>query len=247
MKIDAPGGKQMLVYRGSTAAAAVAYLGWPDWDVMHFLRSVLRPGDGFIDVGANVGVYTLLAASCVTRRGHLIAIEADGTNVERLLENLALNNVRCHVHDVAVGPERGQVQFETGADTVGAVSTTGGGESLEMYRLDDLVDPAFPWAVGKMDIEGYELSALKGAKQLLAAKRPRVWILETNETSTKYGETRAELQAFLAEYGYTLYAIADEGRRLTRIREGGPFPEDSIAVADVDWLRTRIPDLFLGL
>jgi FkbM family methyltransferase len=244
--IDAFDGARLRCHPDNTATSSVIYLGWPDWHEMHFLRRILRPGDTFLDIGANVGVYSVLAARCIQPGGTLHAIEADPLLVQRLEENLRLNGFSSEsVHAVAVGESSGICRFEIDRDTVGNVlpSSAPGGADLPMRRLDDLFTAYEPFTIAKLDIEGYELQALRGAERLLRAQRPRCWLIETNRAAERYGTTREPLQALLAEHGFRLYAIEDRGNALRPIPPGGPYPENALAAADLDWLRQRIPGL----
>jgi FkbM family methyltransferase len=248
--IEAFDGARLRCHPDNTATSSVIYLRWPDWQEMHFLRRLLRPGDAFLDIGANVGVYSVLAARCIQPGGALRAIEADPVLVQRLLENLRLNGFSADsVHPVAVGERDGTCRFQIDSDTIGNVLQPGspGGVEVPLRRLDDLVPISDPTserlALAKLDIEGYELQALRGADRLLRAGRPRCWLIETNRACERYGATREPLQSLLADHGFELYGIESLGSVLRAIPPGGPYPENSLAVADLDWLTLRIPDL----
>jgi FkbM family methyltransferase len=244
--IDAFDGARLRCHPDNTATSSVIYLGWPDWHEMHFLRRALRPGDGFLDIGANVGVYSVLAARCVQPGGTVHAIEADPLLAERLQENLRLNGLPPDsVHAVAVGESTGTCRFQIDADTTGGVllPDTPGGVDVPLRRLDELFPSPGALTIAKLDIEGYELQALRGAEGLLRARRPRCWLIETNRASESYGTTREPLQALLADHGFRLYAIEERGNALRPIPPGGPYPENALATADLDWLSQRIPGL----
>lgn len=240
-------GGQLLCYPENSASNAVIYFGWPDWHEMHLLEQVLRPGDGFIDVGANVGVYSVLAATVVMPEGRVLAVEPEPTLAARLAENFRLNGLDTRdVRPVALGEAEGTVSFEIERDTVGRVveGRQDGAELVPLRRLDDVVGPDFDdFAIGKIDVEGYELQVLRGATKLLEARRPRAWLVETNRRCEAYGSTRAELQELLASHGYSLYQVSDGGNRLLPIPHGGPYPANAFAVADTPWLLDRHPRL----
>ena len=92
------GSRVIRCHPDSTSASSVLYAGLFDYDVMHFLLRYLRPEDNFLDVGANIGVYTVLASSVVTA-GELHAFEPSPLALERLEESVRLNrltNVQVH-------------------------------------------------------------------------------------------------------------------------------------------------------
>lgn len=245
--IEAFDGARLRCYPDNAATSGVIYLGWPDWHEMQWLRDVLRPGDGFLDVGANVGVYSVLAAARVKPGGEILAVEAEPSLAKRLLDNLRLNGFdERSVRQVAVGEQAGTCRFSFGKDAVGSVLADQSslvGCDVTMQTLDDLVPDPARFAVGKIDIEGYELAAFRGARRLLEARRPRCWLIETNQASKRYGSTRAELQVLLGEYGFEFFEVLERGRVLKRVPAGGPFYENSLAVADLEWLRSRLPGL----
>jgi FkbM family methyltransferase len=236
-------------YPDSALAGAVIYFGYPDWNEMLFLRQILRPGDGFLDIGANIGVYSVFASTFVMPGGTILAVEPEPRNAERLVENFRLNGLPDDsVVESAVGERSGMCNFESGRDATGGVADSASGVtiSVEMRKLDNIVDCPNKFVVGKMDVEGYELFALKGAQRLLEARRPCCWLIETNSADEKYGIDRAGLQNFLFSFGFQLFEIHDGGTRLNPVPQGGPFPSNSVAIADLGWLSSRSPSTRVG-
>ena len=228
----------------SALSGAMIYHGLPDWHEMHFLKRVLRPGDGFLDIGANIGVYSVLASTCVMPGGRIEAFEPDPTLFARLLENFGLNGIPpSGAHNVAIGETSGVIGFCGGKDAVGAVESAHapGNIRVPMRRLDEVASGAF--VIAKVDIEGYELAALKGAGRLLQSDGVQCWLLETNGASQRYGASRTELHSFLGTFGYQLYSVANSGRTLQKLAFGGPYPANALAVRDPDWLRERLGDI----
>lgn len=244
--VDAFGSGRLRVHADSASGNAVIYLGWPDWNEMHFLRRLLRPGDGFLDIGANIGVYSVLAATRVLPGGNVFAVEPEPTQAERLRENFGLNGLdETAVFEVAVGESAGAVEFEVGRDSLGAVTShpSGGGHLVPLRRLDELFEASDRLVAGKIDIEGYELQAFRGAERLLVARRPRCWIVETNPLSRRYGTDRKALHAYLLEYGFDLFALEDGGVRLRRLGIDEPYPPNVLALTDLPWFVERDPTL----
>ena len=203
-------GLTLRCYPDSTSASLVLYCaGRPDWHEMGFMARYLRAGDGFVDVGANIGVYTLFARSLVGPTGRLEAFEPGEKALRRLRENLALNGLadQVRVHACALGAEAGTVRFSTRHDTTNAIVTedaAGADEFTQVpcARLDDVL--AGRYAMGKMDIEGAEPLALQGAGRLLGDANPPVWLLEMNGACRRYGWSEDRLAAWLAQRGYDL-------------------------------------------
>jgi len=147
------------------------------------LRERLAPGDVVLDVGANTGVFTLLAASLVGPRGRVHAVEPLRRNVV-LLERAAQENRHAHVEAVtaAAGASAGRLALRTHPSTSHAATPAAAGERLaaaggEVIEVPMLALDAHYAALDrldlvKIDIGGMEPAALRGAERLLARFRP---------------------------------------------------------------------------
>ena len=112
------GDLRLRCYPDSCGAGIMIYTnGWYDYDDMHFVHRYLRPGDAVIDVGANIGVYTLLAASVVGDQGKVVAFEPGRQSFARLQENVQLNGLhQVETRRAAVG-KRGARSLSTRIET----------------------------------------------------------------------------------------------------------------------------------
>lgn len=215
-------------YPDSTSASSVLYChGWPDYHEMGFMQHYLRAGEGFVDVGANVGVYTLLAASLVGETGRVDSFEPGAKAFVRLQENVALNNLtQVHLHAMAVGETTGTVRFSCEQDTMNRISTGDDGglaaTEVPIDRLDNIL-AGQRYAMGKMDIEGAELMALRGAQKMLSDHNPPVWLLELNGALHAFGFDEQGFADWLADQGYDL-ALYDADSRTFRF-ENKPWIE----------------------
>ena len=151
------------------------WLGSYELDKQQAIWRMREAGATVLDVGANVGYYSLLLSRAVGPAGRVIAIEPDTRNAAWLRWHMRANridNVRTILG--AVGAYTGTAAFAAGAsNTTGRVVDAGAGKPIRSYRLDDIVfggDIRIP-AIVKMDVEGGEAGALAGAAELLAARR----------------------------------------------------------------------------
>lgn len=204
-------------YPDSTCASSFLYFGGrPEFHEMEFLAHYLRPGDGFLDIGANIGMYTLLASS-VTQDGPVDAFEPSPREAFRLRENIALNGLRnARVHEEAAGRTAGPIPLDPGPDDQSAhvavaAASAGSGFVAACVRLDDKV-AGNRYAMGKIDIEGTELMALQGAERMLAGANPPVWLVEMNGLLHEYGLRDEDLSDWMGEQGYDV-AIYDADAR----------------------------------
>ena len=155
-------------------SAGLARILWADPDFVldgeMFLSTVFRPGDTVVDVGANIGVLSLLASRLVGSAGSVFAIEAHPRTYLALLNNLKKNlttNVKSLC--IAVGPEPGTVRFSDRLDDDwNKVDGNSGSLEVEVKPLDDVCDDYAHIDVLKIDVEGFELQVLKGEIDVFA-------------------------------------------------------------------------------
>lgn len=168
--------------------AEVLYCGLPDWAEMSFLLSFLRADDTFIDVGANVGTYTLLGAGIEGVR--VVAFEPDHHARAQARANLARNGWtdRADLRPEAVADQLGRGRVTAGRGPMNRlVQGDPGGSApvhdVEMTTLDYLLGAGTideRVALVKVDVEGGEVAALRGGETLLRRGRPAL-ILEAND------------------------------------------------------------------
>jgi FkbM family methyltransferase len=218
----------------------VVYLsGTYEPNTLRLLRAWLEPGRVFIDVGANVGVITLAASSWVGATGRVIAIEPSSREFARLERHVRLNaltnvsTVRAAVAATS-GPRTLRVASSAtaGGNTLGshfayAEMEATGVERVEAVTLDELASRLRLERVDvvKLDIEGAEVEALRGASDLLRRHRPSL-VVEVCATALEgNGVTVAALEAALRTARYTTFEIDDQTGELIRVEalaaEGG--------------------------
>jgi FkbM family methyltransferase len=164
------------------------YSGLHEWPDMAFVLHLLRPGDLMLDIGSNVGTYTVLAASAVGAR--CIACEPNPVALHALRANVAANRIDRLVTTVnaCLGSASTQVKFSADqgpmnrlvADDYPGLVTT-----VPMVTVDSLPDSARA-CCWKLDVEGFEAEVLRGAGQALADPAVRAVLMEcrSQEVST---------------------------------------------------------------
>jgi FkbM family methyltransferase len=196
---------------GQFSAVWTIYDGIHEWEELQFCFRYLRPGDHFVDVGANVGVFSSLIGTRLP--GVRITAVEPYPPIRRDLEgNLALNNLDVTIVDTAVGAEAGEATFEILERDVlnrlapqGAVASTSMGIQVVVQTLDEILDGSLP-ALIKIDVEGAELNVLRGARHLLTTDAPVV-LFEHCGHGNSFGVTPADVRSFLAEVGYRIYLL----------------------------------------
>jgi FkbM family methyltransferase len=184
--------------RGMSASTKVLYGNPPDPGSMGVWQRVLEPGDLFVDVGANVGTYSIIAGEV---GADLVAIEPNERARGWLRRNLELNGLDAQVLDVAIGAEPGTASFTSGKDTTNSFDPEGD-QLVQVDTLDRIIGDR--QANIKVDVEGFELEVLAGAAEALAAHRVRLIQMEMNED-------RDAICAHLRGLGYDLFEATLEG------------------------------------
>lgn len=246
------------VPRDSTVASLAVYTGGlPDFHEMHAMRRLLRPGARMADVGANIGLWTLLAAA---RGADVIAVEPSARARARLRQNLRRNHLehRVQVIDAVVAERDGlAIEFVEGSDTTNRIHTAHtllAGHERTSVRTTCTLDTLCagdhePPAVIKVDVEGAEPRVLEGAANLLDAAAPPVWILEWSRALRRYGTEPRALQRALADRGWLLAAWDEHLRHLTVHRtwcsavdpeRGAPHNLLLVAERALDAVRARL-------
>jgi FkbM family methyltransferase len=174
------------------------------------LRTLLRPAMSVIDLGANIGYYTMLAAARVGPTGRVLAFEPEPTNGALIARSVAANgfgNVRLVL--CAVAGATGVVDLLLDDSNGRLVDPdTPGARRVQALSLDQLLSPDEPVDLIKMDIEGAEGLALAGMQQLIATRRPII-VTEFSPPALRVVSQiePAEYLARLRAPGYDLFVI----------------------------------------
>jgi FkbM family methyltransferase len=236
-------GLKLRVHSDSSSAAKAYYLGFPDFWEFVFLSRLLRPGDEVVDVGANVGVYTLFLADRVLPGGQVVAFEPDDVNLERLHENLHRNQFdHVRVEPSAVGDRCGEGRFLAGQDSVGHLADVpadaGRVVTVAVTTLDASLGDLTP-IFCKVDVEGHEEAVVAGAQLLMRRGYPVVWQLEVNSDHGGLGAPGSSLAKLLRTSGYGLYSFDPWRATLTAV--SGPTGESNLlAIRDVSEVERRL-------
>ena len=170
--------------------------------IQKVLAARLRPGMVFYDLGANIGLFTLLAARLVGAKGRVISFEPDGEVAARLRRNIERNRfANVTVIEAGVWSKSGYVNFvpaDSSSPDHGLGRFVGGtngatGTPKQCLAMDDLIGSTPPPDAIKCDVEGAEVEALRGAEKLLRTHGP--WIIcemhsESNEQASRELFTR---------------------------------------------------------
>ncbi len=191
------------------------------------IRRELKEGDVFLDVGANIGYFTMLASSLVNESGKVIAIEPNPQNLQliyySLLENRT-NNVK--IYPYAASDVTAILKFTTIGSNGGVITEYSKDQKYYLLVpsviLDEILEDESRIDLIKIDIEAHEPIAIKGMESLIKKHRPKIitefhpWAMELNNITPP-----AEYLENLIELGYGLSVIESDGNCLEVTDAGG--------------------------
>lgn len=204
------------------------YTGTYEKGTIYMLEQILHEGDLFVDVGANIGIMTIFGSRCVGSSGQVIAFEANPDTRKILDENIALNGIANVVTSpFAVGSERstGRIYLNTSVER-GAASLIKSKASSDFHPVDIIRLDEFEALKNKqvraikIDIEGYELEALKGCGAILLDHTAPILILECSETRQNLNSTVKDLFNYIkSANNYRIYKQKKGKERISRLVE----------------------------
>lgn len=206
-------GRRMYVDLRSGIGQGLLVTGEFDPAVFGPIASRLRPGGTFVDVGANVGYYSMCALDLVGKAGQIHAFEIDPRPLRCLTRSVAtFRYANLTVHPVAVGASVGSGKLIKQRDCGHShVSDAGEGVPIPMTSLDAWRDEFGVTAIQamKIDVEGGEYAVLKGAETLLREERPVIVFEADDALQAKHGSTCSEIIGFLQQRGYRVERLRD--------------------------------------
>lgn len=212
--------------RDSFVAYGALHENW-ETEELKFMRSCLKPGGTMVDIGANIGIYTLHAARAVGPTGHVIAFEPMEETYQWLCRTVRENGFqdRCELFRDALGSTNAQGTFiksthatNPGASYVQDKSSSSSNQriNINIRKLDD-VPISTPIDFVKIDVEGYEPLVLEGGRELLGQHKP-VMLAEFFPRALEVvgGSSAKSFVQQLNTLGYTVTKFDDgPGRLLT--------------------------------
>ena len=198
------------------------------WDraVTAIVLQLLRSPTDFVDVGANIGWFTLVAAHALAGRGHVHSFEPDPAHVEKLRANVAVNRLgNVTVNDWALSDRTGSATLHLNSTNRGDHSllpsaARQGSASVALARLDDYTGlSAERPLVIKIDVQGTEIDVLAGARTLLANHPHEIVVLceLAPAALAAGGRTAGDLAAMLDGLGFAAAIIQRGGPRIAPI------------------------------
>ncbi len=190
-------------------------------------QALARPGDTIIDVGANIGIYSIIGSKVVGDKGRIYAFEPEPGNYNLLKHNLQLNSC-SNVKPIqkAVGEKKGKLSLFLAKNSTGTHSLINksnheveGEIEVDVVSLDKELSKVDKISILKVDVEGYEPIVFRGAKSIL--KKTKILFFEYNKTDVNNCSSIDELAGMLKGFKY-LYGLDEKAGRLD------PFTMDDL-------------------
>lgn len=235
-------GSRLLATRRMAGALGNVYSGLQEFDDMAFLLHALRPGDVLADVGANVGSYSILAASVGARS---IAFEPVPSTFASLADNVAINGYSGLIaaRNLAVGARSGTVSMTCDLDAVNRVVGDNGIEgtmAVDIIPLDSVDELAGSSLFVKVDVEGYEREVVVGAKGILSSPTLRALVIELNASGAGNAQNSAEIHRSLRSLGLAGFRYDAFARTLEPIEGWNRESRNTLYIRDLPFIEDRI-------
>jgi FkbM family methyltransferase len=178
-------------------------------------KSVLKPGNTVIDIGANIGYFSLLSANLVGSAGHVIAIEPDPDNAIALSANIKLNGFKnIEIQQIAVSNTTGIAAFyrHKNEDARHSLIKSDQDSSIpvKLNTLDRMIPLSKPVDLIKTDTEGNDMAVLLGARKILEKNNVMVITELYKEMLEASGYSIAVLWNYLVSVGFARFFLIDD-------------------------------------
>ena len=215
------GGAEIILSNAENYATLAYTEGLWDYADMLFLLHFLHPGDLFVDVGANVGAYSVLTGRVA--RARVIAVEPVPATYAKLCRNLRLNDLaggEVEGLNIGLAEQPGSLRFtatQGGLNHVRPEGAADGGTDVvevQVRTLDEILAGCSPVAM-KLDVEGYEMHVLRGGGRTLDDPALSALIVELNGSGGRYGHSDEAVHALLVAVGFVPQEYDPQSRRLS--------------------------------
>lgn len=230
---------KLLLVHGQTSATSQYYMGLSEFEEMGFVLHFLQKDDLFVDVGANVGCFTLLASG--VRDAKTIAIEPLPDTFQHLRNNLIINDLdkKTEALNIGLDNKKGVLNFTQNISQNNHVAQENDTDtiSVEVNTLDNILQDKQPILL-KIDVEGFEKAIIDGASNTLKKESLQVVIIELIGLGSRYGFNEADIHTILSNHGFFTYAYNPLNRKLTETKNLGRY--NTIYIRNINFTQKRV-------
>ncbi|MCZ6594329.1 MAG: FkbM family methyltransferase [Bacteroidetes bacterium] len=235
------GGIKILVRKGDSSVIGNIYFGLQEFTESAFLLHFIRKEDEFLDVGANLGHYSLLASGVCGAKS--ICIEPVPKTYDQLLQQLKINELDELVtpFNLGISDEEGELYFSTDMGPMNRVVNEEykNAERVNVKTIDSIVKDKDIRLI-KIDVEGYENHVLKGCEKIMSTENLKAVIIELNFLNEIYGGNAEEISRYFATKGFSPYEYEPFTRTLSLLNHYNKQQFNTIFIKDLDFVTDRI-------
>lgn len=241
--VDFVNGSRLLVKPGMTGATGSVYTGLHEFEDMAFVLHVLQKRDLFVDIGANVGSYTILAGKAVG--ASCLSIEPVPQTFTHLMDNINLNGIQDRVtaYNIALGRKEGKLKFTSTLDAINHVFSEGDDDlraiEVEVRTLDVIAAAQSPVLL-KIDVEGFETDVIAGADKILSGDSLLAVIMELNGSGARYGYDEMKLHQRMSDYGFAPYTYDPFRRELLALKTKNSASGNTVYIRNLKEVLGRV-------
>lgn len=245
----------IFLYKDSLLAKNI-YNGFEENEIL-FLRRYLKDSDTFIDIGSNIGLFSLNAAQIVGKNGSVIAFEPTPLTFKRLVENIELNHYEkiIHAYNIGISEKKGNLSLNVSENGYDAWNTFANQDDpkfskrveISVDTLDAFLEVHFnkrkeEISLIKIDVEGWERHVLNGAKSLLITEHAPVLMVEFTESNLfAAGTSCFEIYDMVVSFGYQWYTFDSESNLMVHDPKRIHYPYDNLfAIKNLDAVIKRL-------
>lgn len=236
-------GTHILATRSMIGATGDWYCGLREYQDMGFLLHFLKPGDIFVDIGANIGSYSILAGSC--EGVNVIAYEPIPATFNWLQKNISHNQLskQIKIKNIGLADNKGTLKFSSNLDILNHVIINNIEQhpsiEINVEKLDDDLVDTFPTVI-KIDVEGYELQVLNGAKKIINNSSLIAVIIEINGGGIRYGKRDHEIHKLLISKGFESFEYDPFNHQLNSLEGKYNSISNTLYLRNIDEVQHRI-------
>jgi FkbM family methyltransferase len=235
----------LIIYPGDTGLTGNLYCGLHEFADMAYLLHVTTAESLLIDIGANVGSYTVLACAVRGARGY--CFEPVPLTYERLIDNIKINNLseRVIALNLGLSDREDELVFTADENCMNHVVTSDSNDlttntvKVKVLPLDKILQSESPSLI-KIDVEGFERLVLKGMETTLANESLHSVIMELNGSGSRYGFKEEEILRTMIDYGFLTYTYEPFSRKLKTLDGKNNLSGNTLFIRNENLVKERI-------
>ena len=235
------GGLKFKIQKGDSGLVGNIYFGVYEFYESMFTIHLLRENDIFLDIGANLGHYSLLASGLAGANS--ITIEPIPSTYKKLRKQIEINNLGSKINSLNIGlaDKKSEMHFSNDNEDMNRIVSADYPNAIKIPvdTLDAICDKKQVKLI-KIDVEGYEKFVFEGGKNTLSSPDLKALIVELNDSGQRYNITDDELYNMLLKYDFFPYEYNPLTRKLIRLDSYNKTQFNTIFIKDINFVMERI-------